>query len=100
MEVTDEMIEAYGKAWHAADERNPLVKGERRRAGLEAVLALINAPVQEAEKWPRAVDRDGDMWYQHFPGVWSMDVEECVEDVLTTQRLLDRYGPLKGEGSW
>lgn len=95
MEVTDRMIYAF-----AGEPEITATDAHAIKVGLEAVLKVINAPVQEAEKWPRAVDRDSDTWYQHFPGVWSMDAEGCVEDVFTTQRLLDQYGPLKGEGTW
>jgi hypothetical protein len=43
IEVTDEMIDAFGRAWHQADDEfaAPPVPGYRRRAALAAVLAIV-----------------------------------------------------------
>jgi hypothetical protein len=45
IEVTDEMIEAYGKAWESTAPDEP---GARRRAGLEAVFDIVNAQAMVA----------------------------------------------------
>lgn len=41
MEVTDEMIDAFGKARHLAEGARGMVPGSRRRAGIAAVLAIV-----------------------------------------------------------
>jgi hypothetical protein len=41
VEITDDMIVAFGDAWEEADYENTGEPGARRRAGLEAVLALV-----------------------------------------------------------
>jgi hypothetical protein len=46
IEITDEMVSAFGSGWHAADEANPLVKGTRRRAGLRAALEAAGFAVK------------------------------------------------------
>lgn len=46
MEVTDEMVAAFGHAWQTADAVSmPRGSGARRRAGLEAVLAILRRDV-------------------------------------------------------
>ena len=48
-EVTDEMIAEFGRAWAEADESGSYTgtEGERRRAGLQAVLDLVNQPAED-----------------------------------------------------
>lgn len=41
MEPTEEMIQAFGRAWHAEDEQGTHVPGARRRAGIRAVLEIV-----------------------------------------------------------
>lgn len=43
IEVTPEMIKAFGEAWHLADDTfaSPPIDGYRRRAALAAVLAIV-----------------------------------------------------------
>lgn len=49
MKITDEMIKMFGDAWEAADVARSkganLKPGSKRRAGLEAVLPLIEAEI-------------------------------------------------------
>jgi hypothetical protein len=44
IEVTQEMVDAYGKAWASTPEGQP---GDRTRAGLKAALAVL-----EKDSWP------------------------------------------------
>ena len=49
-EVTDEMIAAFGTAWEHADAvAMPRGSGVRRRAGLEAVLAIVRRDATSGE---------------------------------------------------
>lgn len=43
-EVRDEWIEAFGVGWHSVPEGEP---GDRRRAGLAAVVPLIRADIKQ-----------------------------------------------------
>lgn len=97
MKITDEMIKAYGKAWHATPKGAP---GDRTRAGLTAALKDVPdfAAIKELEKHPRCTDSDGDTWEQKAPGVWALS-GEWDNEVMSTQRLLDSYD-CKGFGQW
>jgi hypothetical protein len=58
IEPTDEMVRAFGEAWHAADEQMGTAgpDGFRRRAGLAAVLALVERDyrIELRPPWERA----------------------------------------------
>jgi hypothetical protein len=43
-EVIEEMVQAFGAAWHAADGASgtALPAGTRRRAGIDAVLKIVD----------------------------------------------------------
>lgn len=41
--LSDDAVEAFGAAWTNADTQDSKVPGARRRAGLEAVAALVVA---------------------------------------------------------
>ena len=43
MLLSDDAVEAFGAAWTNADTQDNKVPGARRRAGLEAVAALVVA---------------------------------------------------------
>lgn len=55
--LTEEMIDAFGKAWQAEDDRAKgwLRPGQRRAAGLSAVIKLIERDYDLAPK-PKAKD--------------------------------------------
>lgn len=98
MKVTDEMIAAFGEAWARAnrpgvnDER---VVGARRRAGLEAVLALID-PVPEDVRVIR--DGEGDEWYRKptDPLVWWMEGDPTL--CRTAAYIKANHGGITWEG--
>jgi excisionase family DNA binding protein len=48
-EVTDEMVNVFGRAWAEADSAGTYTgtEGERRRAGLQAVLDMVNQPAED-----------------------------------------------------
>jgi hypothetical protein len=47
MKVTDKMIEVFGEAWN---NQRPRHAGDRRRAGLEAVFALITTTANNEDE--------------------------------------------------
>lgn len=50
MKVTDEMVAAFGDAWRAEDAKTDRAHGDRRRAGLQAVLDLIMPDQEQAQR--------------------------------------------------
>jgi len=67
IEDTDEMISAFGEAWRNAAFNFP---GDRRRAGLKAVFAMIERDYEVGPKLCRAArpGNDPDFAYQECEG--------------------------------
>jgi hypothetical protein len=81
------MIKAFAKGWHAADEQGTHVPGARRRAGLEAVLAMPE--MQALETFARAAAAlavtDGVDEWNGMIDVWNA-LPQSVRDALLEPR--------------
>jgi hypothetical protein len=102
-EVTDEMVEAFGAAWHTADaelDGGPSTDGYRRRAGIAAVLAIVDrdaaARAQRAAGRPVFRDGDGDPWwltnYGRYVFASSQEAAEAQVEAALRTRSLDFIG--------
>jgi len=86
MKVTEQMIVAFGEAWHASPEGEP---GDRRRAGLQAVLALLDPVPSDVDM---ITDRHGDVWRRTLmdQNVWTTPETSPA----TAAYIVRKFGPV------
>lgn len=86
MKVTQEMMDTFARGWHSADTGDQ-PGGARRRAGLEAVLAMPE--FAELERFARAAaahaTTDGTDEWNGMIDVWNT-LPQSVADALLEPR--------------
>lgn len=96
MEITDEMVDAFGDAWETARHEamvdgRPMKPGERRRAGLEAVFALIDRDRPTTAAVAPRVDPRFEKWKADLTAEIDQRWDEVGELSVLTNRILDDY---------